>query len=110
MQGSKDNIPEDGSYIFVAAGTNEAAVWGVPSGGECIRCFRSTSLPGQMSAASTLPLPTLNSINLPAHPSSPIPDAMTSFLSGTVSDQLSLTSTDHSVRAIMGRISNSGVL
>jgi hypothetical protein len=33
-----------GEYLFVAAGTNEAAVWGLPDAGECLKCFRTVPL------------------------------------------------------------------
>jgi hypothetical protein len=33
-----------GEYLFVAAGTNEAAVWGLPGAGECLKCFRTVPL------------------------------------------------------------------
>ena len=81
-----------GSYLFIAAGENETALYGIPSGGECLRCFRSVSLSSSDNSATTAkdgggaggvvtshgiaPLPVLNTIELPRNPTSPITSAI----------------------------------
>ena len=45
-----------GSYLFVAAGNNEAAVWGIPEGGECFKCFRSVPMAEAYRKIESLPV------------------------------------------------------
>lgn len=60
----------EGAYLFVATGNNEAAVWGLPEGGECFKCFRSLSLDDSKEAVASLPY--LENISLPRMLDSPI--------------------------------------
>jgi phosphoinositide-3-kinase, regulatory subunit 4 len=86
----------EGAYLFIAAGRNEAAFWGIPEGGECLKCFRSVPM---TAARGVMPsLPHLNEVSIPAHPLSPLqgPHIGTRFKQ-TAADE-------PAVRAIMGRI------
>ncbi len=100
----------EGAYLFVASENNEAAVWGLPEGGECYKCFRS--LPLNESKAPITPLPSLDPIDLPRHPLAPILSAATATTgsnrynnSNTTSS--SSSSSSSSVRSMIGRISPS---
>ena len=66
--GKREDIMQhtDGAYMFVAAGNNEAAVWGIPEGGECFKCFRSLSMAQAYDKIDDLPF--LEDIPLPPHP------------------------------------------
>lgn len=89
----------EGAYLFVAAGKNEAAFWGVPEGGECLKCFRSVPM---TSARSVMPsLPHLHEVAIPSHPLAPLQGPHTSL------NRFKQTTADEpAVRAIMGRIIN----
>jgi hypothetical protein len=89
----------DGAYLFVAAGNNEAAVWGVPEGGECYKCFRSVSI--SQAYEHFDPLPVLHDIPLPPHPNGVVYSALSSVTHCKTSIE-----SGHSIRAIMGRISH----
>lgn len=89
----------DGAYLFVAAGNNEAAVWGVPEGGECYKCFRSVSM--SQAYEHFDPLPILHDVPLPPHPNGVIYSALSS-----VTRYKTSVESGHSIRAIMGRISH----
>ena len=93
-----------GSYLFVAAGNNEAAVWGIPEGGECYRCFRSLSMADAYRRIESLPV--LQEIPLSSHPNGIIAHALSSLRSENSLNTVNLV---HSVRAIMGRISHTGL-
>ena len=102
--------PTDGAYLFVAAGRNEAAVWGIPEGGECCKCFRTVSL--EASRGPAAPLPMLLEVGLPRHPFAPI----RGILSGGAvvapyshHPQHQPWQQHDSVRAIIGRISQSNL-
>jgi phosphoinositide-3-kinase, regulatory subunit 4 len=92
--------PSEGAYLFVASGKNEAAFWGIPEGGECLKCFRSVPM---TSARGPMPnLPQLHEVAIPSHPLSPLQGphiAPNRFKQPTVDEP--------AVRAIMGRITNS---
>lgn len=88
----------DGAYLFVATGNNEAAVWGLPEGGECFKCFRSLSLDD--SKAPIAPLPRLDEINLPRHPMASLPLSVASS-----NEVVPVVPPLWSVRAMIGRIS-----
>ncbi|KAJ1426931.1 hypothetical protein B484DRAFT_450462 [Ochromonadaceae sp. CCMP2298] len=96
VAGSTIPVQSEGAFLFVAAGQNEAAVWGIPEGGECCKCFRSVPL--DVSRGPVAPLPTLTEVALPRHPSASI--RFQGALGRNHSDS-------HSVRAIVGRISTS---
>jgi len=87
----------DGSYLFAAAGNNEAAVWGIPEGGECYKCFRSLSMAQAYDKIDGLPV--LHDVPLPAHPSGVITSALLSHLHPVENKEH-----HHSVRAIMVNI------
>jgi hypothetical protein len=89
----------DGAYLFVAAGNNETAVWGIPEGGECFKCFRSVSM--SQAYENFDPLPVLTDVPLPPHPNGVVYSALSSITHRKCS-----TESEHSVRAIMGRISH----
>ena len=94
----------EGAYLFVAAGQNEAAVWGIPEGGECYKCFRSVP----MSSGRTRflsELPKLIDVPLPKHPLSVIPG--TGGIKRETSGKF-MNTCEPSVRSILGRISQSG--
>ena len=86
--------PTEGAYLFVASGENEAAVFGIPEGGECLKCFRA--LPLDDNKAPIASLPSLEEVYLPRN---------SSLLSSTFSAANLLPSYSHSVNAMLGRIS-----
>lgn len=86
----------DGAYLFVAAGDNEAAVFGLPDGGECLKCFRSLSLDDNKAPIAALPR--LEELNLPRHPASPLPSSF--FTANQI-----VNSYQYSVKAMLGRVS-----
>ena len=90
----------EGAYLFVASGSNEAAVWGIPEGGECFKCFRT--VPPSAANDPIAPLPFLEDISIPRHPLAPVDSAY------TLAGREQLYHDRSSVRAIMGRISHSG--
>lgn len=87
----------EGSYLFVAAGDNELAIFGLPEAGECLKCFRS--IPLSKSREKISPLPFLEDVPLPRSPGAFISSAFDS--PGRNPDTGSLR--DHSVRAMVGR-------
>lgn len=87
----------EGAYLFVATGQNETAVWGLPEAGECLKCFRTVPLDSSRNVVA--PLPSLLEINTPRHPHAPIQIPLYS------STWNSANSIDHSVRALLGRVS-----
>jgi phosphoinositide-3-kinase regulatory subunit 4 len=93
----------EGAYLFVAAGKNEASVFGIPEGGECMRCFRS--IPMLESRNPLAQLPQLNEVHLPRHPHAPIVSA---WEANHGRNCVTTNATDPSIRAIMGRITASG--
>jgi phosphoinositide-3-kinase regulatory subunit 4 len=97
----------EGAYLFVAAGQNEAAVWGLPEAGECLKCFRSVSL--ESSRDRIAPLPVLRELPVPRHMHAPIHGAFdrNSRLRAGSSESGGGLDSHHSVRAILGRVSNS---
>ena len=101
---NRRDYPE-GAYMFVAAGRAEAAVWGFPDAGECIRCFR------------TLPAPPMDSANVPTyHLLDPLPElheipimsrhARYGDAGGALKRGVSVM--EPSVRCVIGRISAIG--
>ena len=88
----------EGAYLLVAAGTNESAVWGIPEGGECLKCFRS--IPMSNGRDPVAPVPFLKDVPLPRHPSAPI--------AGISSSALDPPRDKSYVRAILGRITDKG--
>ena len=92
---------QDGATtIFVAAGDNEAAVWRLPDAGECIKCCRSLSL--SCLGGPVAALPSLIDVPIPSHPMTPISGALLKrYGDGHI--------TTPSVRAIVGRVSASGL-
>lgn len=97
--GTSMSPQSEGAFLFVAAGQNEAAVWGIPEGGECCKCFRS--MPLDVSRGPVAPLPSLEEVALPRHPYAPVQFQDSSRLHPTGRGQ------DDSVQAIIGRISQS---
>ncbi len=88
----------EGAYLFIASENNEAAVWGLPEGGECYKCFRS--LPLNESKAPITPLPSLDPIELPRHPFAPINVPFSAY-------HHHMSTSGVSVRSMIGRISPS---
>jgi phosphoinositide-3-kinase regulatory subunit 4 len=102
---SSRDYPE-GAYLFVAAGRGEAAVWGLPEGGPCIRCFRTLPPPpaGDSTAHAyhTLaPLPVLQEISTPK-----VRNIRHSEIKSRLHNDSN--SFEPSVRAVIGRISSTG--
>lgn len=99
--------PTEGAYLIVAAGNNEAAVWGLPEGGDCLKCFRS--IPLSASRNPLAPLPSLREVNIPGHPLAPI---VSTYESQRQHHQLNMhggsQQQQKSIRAVIGRISQSG--
>jgi phosphoinositide-3-kinase regulatory subunit 4 len=119
----------EGAYLFAAAGENEAAVWGIPEGGESYKCFRSVPLDASRSPLASLPV--LTSIPLPRHAHAPVREALNSTyghmhapanmlpFSNSAQQHMDTTQggyggdlsgltyggSQHSVRALLGRIS-----
>lgn len=126
-----------GACLFVAAGHNETALFAVPEGGECLKCFRSVSL-SSLSTSSRqplAPLPFLSDVPLPRYPNSPVTSALDCYYSpmsprggsqqslsalqslsrpvSSSSSELKGTSvtggvTEHTTRAMLGRVSDKG--
>ena len=94
----------EGAFLFVAAGSNEAAVWAIPEGGECLKCFRS--IPLRSSREPLAPLPVLQDISLPRHPQGPIVSAVGDY--ATPNLEGGGDAHVHSYRALLGRISEKG--
>lgn len=93
----------EGAFLFVSAGANEAAVWGIPEGGECCKCFRTVSL--DASRGPIAPLPSLEDIALPRHPLGPV-----RFQESTGAGvRVAGAEKQDSVRALLGRISQSNM-
>jgi WD40 repeat protein len=92
--------PSEGAYLFVAAGCNEAAIFGIPEGFECIKCFRSVSM--NQSRQPALPLPQLLPLDIPR-----LPDQ--SFSVNNPYSQFHNTNLtqfhQHAVRSMLGRVS-----
>ena len=105
--GSRANAGDypEGAYLFLAAGRGEAAVWGLPEGGECIRCYRTVPAPPVDSARvptyhAIESLPVLNEIPLMSRHSRY--DAVGGMLKrGNLAPE-------PSVRSVIGRISSTG--
>lgn len=91
----------EGAFLFVSAGANEAAVWGIPEGGECCKCFRTVSL--DASRGPIAPLPSLEEVALPRHPFAPVRFTESS------PERLAAADKQDSVRALLGRISQSNM-
>lgn len=91
----------DGAFLFVAAGQNEAAVWGIPEGGECCKCFRSVQLDSSRGPVASLPV--LKDIPVPRHPTAPVHHHFTQSAASPSSPY------HHSVRAVLGRISQTNL-
>jgi hypothetical protein len=91
---------------LLPSGLNEAAVFGLPEAGECLKCFRS--IPMSMSREPLAPLPQLIEVDLPRHPAAPILSALQDKNFGVNSYSNINRYEDLSVRAIMGRISLTG--
>ena len=89
----------EGAYLFVAAGENETAVFGLPEAGECLKCFRSLSLDD--NKAPIAPLPYLESISIPRHPYAPLPS---SLIHGGLSEPI-VQNWNYPVKAMIGRVS-----
>jgi len=93
--------PSDGAFLFVASGGNDCNIFSIPDGGEAVKCFRSQPLSFSHYdeyQESTQPLHSL--ITLSPHYKPPI--------SPVVEDpRKAEVSSNHSVQAIMGRISHS---
>jgi phosphoinositide-3-kinase regulatory subunit 4 len=98
-----DVIPvTDGAYVFVAAGNNETAVWGLPEGGECFKCFRSMTVTGQSLKESYAELPRLETVSIPSRHNSLIPSALSSIVAPMRLDE------EFAVKSIVGNISQKG--
>jgi len=97
------NNNNDGVFLSVAAGNNEAGIWSIPDGGECVKCFRS--IPLTSSRIPLLSLPCLNDISI-----SKVlrykNDNIQSSASENFNDK-SKSSSESVVKALMGRISSS---
>lgn len=55
----------EGAYLFVASGDNETSIFGIPEGGESVKCFRS--IPMIYSKEALAPLPYLYDVPVPRH-------------------------------------------
>ena len=94
--GSPALADTEGAYLFVSAGKDETAVWGLPEAGECIKCFRSVPL--ENSRKQFAKLPTLTEIALPRHPGAVITEA---YRYPSVSDEEA--NEGNAIRAMIGR-------
>ncbi len=88
----------EGANLFVSSGDNEAAVWSIPEGGECIKCFRAAPITSRVN--NTTQLSELHEIPIPSSPLAPLKGPHVNNDGITVNDGFHPT-----VRAIMGRIS-----
>lgn len=66
----------EGSYLYVAAGHSEMAIFGLPEAGECLKCFRS--IPLSKSREPIAGLPSLEEVSLPRSPDAFITSAFDS--------------------------------
>lgn len=99
--GSNSNLSyTDGAYLFVAAGNSEAAVFGIPEGGECLKCFRAIPLVDSRKPLATLPY--LMDVPLPHPLDIPIPYAYDAY----IHDNTQYNSHDNSVRAMICSVSS----
>ena len=90
------------SFLFVAAGDSEVALWKVPDSGQCIKCFRSMRHSYEQSEMR--PLPALLDVPVPSHPMTAVRSAISSQGPRRHVDS------SHSVRAFVGRLSSSPFL
>ena len=106
--GRQDILPNaSGGYLFVAAGLNETSVWGIPDGGECLKCFRSVPMLAS-SRSSPADLPNLVDIPIPSRTWAPFKSShVSSGGSDFFNSYIDPSEKTLSVRAIMGRISHS---
>lgn len=103
--GSRGNSGSDGAYLIVASGKNETAIWGLPEGGDCLKCFRAVPKMYQANSDTPLaPLPTLRPVQFSSHPLAPI---VSIFERQRSSPQDQQVSSQPSMRSIIGRISHS---
>jgi serine/threonine protein kinase len=86
----------EGAFLFCAAGNNEAAIFGLPEGGECAKCFRS--VPMNESRGPVLPLPQLTPLHL-SNLYNP------HLLAQPYHAQHNSAHPSHVVRAMLGRVS-----
>ena len=71
----------------MAAGVNEAAVWGLPEAGECLKCFRTVPL--EASRQPLAPLPSFAVVDIPRHPHRPVARALGEALTSNTSHKAS---------------------
>lgn len=103
IQSTREGVlaSSEGAYMFVAAGNNEAAVWGVPEGGECLKCFRSVSMSAARTAMASLPV--LHDIPIPAHPLAPFQGEHVKYMNRNPINM----DNSYAVRGLVGRVSHS---
>jgi WD40 repeat protein len=102
IQSTREGVlaSSEGAYMFAAAGNNEAAVWGIPEGGECLKCFRSVSMSAARGAMAALPY--LHDIAIPSHPLAPFSGTHVQYVNRSSIDTFA-----SAVRALVGRVSYS---
>lgn len=95
----------EGAYLFLASGRAEAAVWGLPEGGESIRCYRTVPAPPVDSAH----VPTFHAIDpLPVLTEIPLMSRHARYGSVGSLIKRGMPPTEPSVRSVIGRISGTG--
>eukprot|EP01035_Chromulina_nebulosa_P016924 gene16924-22415_t len=88
----------EGAYLIVSSGINETAIYTLPDGGECLKCFRA--LPKSSTLTETLkPLPSMNNVQFSSHPLVPVVVPY--------SNPMNKSNSFHSIRAVIGRMSKS---
>ena len=98
----------EGAYLFIAAGHCEAAVWALPEGGECLKCFRS--IPLAASSAPLAPLPQLHELDIPRSSGAPVAAAVNAFVADARrlgAYRSAASELEPTIRAIVGKISSS---
>jgi phosphoinositide-3-kinase regulatory subunit 4 len=94
----------EGGYLFVSSGNNETAVFDIPEGGECLKCFRSLSLDNTKETMTSLP--SLDEVIMPRSSTAPLSSSLLSLLAkNQVSSTSSSSDPRYAVKAMIGRIS-----
>lgn len=92
----------EGSYLLVAAGNNETAIWDLPEGNECLKCFRAVPKKVDEDLESHfLPLPILRSIPFVSHPLAPI----ATYSGSSRPSRMEASTSNHTIRTFIGRVS-----
>jgi WD40 repeat protein len=103
---TRQSSSESNTYLIVASGVNETAVWSLPDGGDCLKCFRAVPRKYFSSQEDSIAaLPTLRPVSFSSHPLAPVITSI--YDAPTVPSQQLSNIVQPTVRSIIGRISHS---